>query len=233
LRTLVVGDYPPAPGQSATETVQVVRELVEAGDDVQVLSPQRGAAHHTAPLRGALGVAPLALRSRGFDHLVIRLRPGLILRANTTRPQWLAETTLLTLALRRCRRVTLVIDDVRWFPIGGRASRQLWGAVDHFVVRSEGDAAKLQSEGGVPGDRITVRVRGGRRAASDGECGGWSRDSNEPMTYVEVMDEIRRRAATSRVLAEAAASTEETPREPSLAMVAAARQAVRKVLGRA
>ena len=229
MRVLVAGHYPPSPHPAAAEAVELVVELVGDGHEIEVLSPQPSAAHHAARLTGVLGVLALMRWSRGFDRVVLRIAPGVFLRANANRIQWLKDASALAFAIERGPATTLDIDDLRWFPVGGRASQQLWAAAERLVVHSDADAARLQTEGGVPAGKIDVRVpERPHRSADDAES-DWPSEGG----FIAVMEEIRKRAAYDRRLAEAASApvVDQSLAGVRSPVVVAGTQFTRRVLG--
>ena len=72
-RVVVAAPYPTMPGPEAAASFALVRELVEAGDDVTVVSPIPTAAHHHADPGGPRGAARLARIANEADLLHLRL----------------------------------------------------------------------------------------------------------------------------------------------------------------
>ncbi|MFP5377802.1 MAG: hypothetical protein ACLGIO_13620 [Acidimicrobiia bacterium] len=154
MRVLVVGSYPPMPGPSARRALAVVGRLCAAGHDVEVLSPRPSAAHHHRPLAGLGAAVALARRARSYDHLVLRLEPGLPLRRRLAA----VDGAALVAALVPWRRVTLEVDDLAGLPLapGGRVARALWGRAAAVVVADDGDRRRLRAEAGPAAGRVEV-----------------------------------------------------------------------------
>ena len=201
-RVLVVGPYPPSTDPAAERTVAVVRELTAAGDEVEVLSPQPGGAHHSADLQGVLGALGVARWAGRFDRLVLCLEPSLFNRAWVSRPRRVLDRLALGAALRRWPQVEARVD-VERFPgaTGAFPSRFLWQAVDRFVVPSERDRNELRGVGAVPDERIVVAEED--RAVREPSDVGWRFDGAP--TREEVMVAVRARAAEERAAAAAGA----------------------------
>ena len=229
-RVLVASHYPPSTHPTAPDAVDLVVQLVGEGHHVEVLSPQPSAAHHSARLTGLTGVVSLLRFSRGFDQVVLCITPDVFLRANTNRIQWMKDAGALAFAIERGPATTLDIDDLRWFPVGGRISRRLWAAAERLVVHSDTDAARLHAEGAVPNEKIEVRYPGQRRAGAAAPQ-EWTDDNGA--SYLSTMEEIRRRAAAERRLAEAAAApvVDESLAGVRSPLVTAASRLGRRVLG--
>lgn len=228
MKILVVGPYAPPPSPSASRTVETVRTLSNEGHEVEVLSPAPSAAHHDAHLSGPLGLAALRRLAPSFDGIVVRLEPGLFLSAHSGRFRWLAEAGMLAAGLRRWSHVTLEIDSLGWFPLGGRAAVQLWAAAERIVVSTADDRRRLEVEGGVTPARVVVRAP----ARPDrGGVVGW--DDVSAATAEDVMAEIRVRAAVDRRLAQAESAGVAPPDVPPVerGAVAWAALTARRVLG--
>jgi hypothetical protein len=207
-RVLVVGPYPPSTDPSAERTVALVRELAAGGDDVEVLSPQPGGAHHSADLQGLLGALGVARWAKRFDRVVLFLEPSLFNRSWVSRPRRVLDRLALGAALRRWPEVEARLDVAR-FPgaTGAFPTRFLWQAVDRFVVPSERDRDELQGAGGIPGERIAV-VEDDRPVREPSDV-GWRFDG--VATREEVMAAIRSRAAEEREAATAGAWADPPP----------------------
>ena len=208
MRVLVVGPYPPTTDPAAERTVELVRELAAAGDDVEVLSPRPGGAHHAADLQGLVGAAAVAKRASAYDRLVLCLEPSLFNRAWVSRPRRVLDRLALGAALRRWPEVVVHVDVDR-FPgaAGAFPSRFLWQAVDRFVVPADRDRADLTGAGAVPDDRIVVAER--ERPVREPSDVGWRFDGAP--SREEVMAAVRSRAAEERAAAEAGAWSDPPP----------------------
>ena len=228
MKILVIGAYPPPASPEAARTVETVRALSNDGHEVEVLSPGTSAAHHEGHLRGLLGYSTLRRMAASFDGVVIRLEPGIFLTPRAPRLRWMAEAGLLAAGLRRWSHVTLEIDALRWFPVGGRAASQVWATAERIVVTTADDQRRLAGEGGVPADRIVVRppARPDRHAVA-----GW--DDVSAATAEDVMAEIRARAAVDRRLAEAEGAGIAPPEMPPVdtGPLVYVKLAARRVLG--
>ena len=197
---LVVGPYPPTSDPAAQHTLAVVRALSEAGDDVEVLAPRPGAAHHHAELQGLRGALAVARRAGAHGRIELLLEPSLFNRAWVARPRRVLDRLALGAALRRWPEVVVHVDAER-FPgaVGAFPSRFLWKAVDRFVVAGEGDRRMLRDVGVVPDDRIVVRSE--PRPVREPSDLGWRFDGAPSRD--DVMVAVRARAAEERELAAA------------------------------
>ncbi|MGH2685984.1 MAG: hypothetical protein ACRDJP_11020, partial [Actinomycetota bacterium] len=157
MRVLVAGLYPPTTDPAAERTLDRVRALSEAGDEVEVLASRAGAAHHHADLQGLRGALAIARRATQHDRLELVLEPSLFNRSWVIRPRRVLDRLAVGAALRRWPDVVVHVDVAR-FPgaIAAFPSRFLWQAVDRFVVPTEQDRSTLRDAGRVPNDRIAV-----------------------------------------------------------------------------
>ena len=194
-RVLVVGPYPPTTDEAAERTLALVRTLADAGDDVEVLAPHAGAAHHHADLQGLVGALAMARRTAPHDRVELLLEPSLFNRAWVSRPRRVLDRLALGAALRRWPEVEVRVD-VERFPgaTGAFPSRFLWQAVDRFVVPSERDRAELRGVGSVPDERIAVAEDD--RAVREPSDVGWRFDGAPSRD--EIMVAVRARAAEER-----------------------------------
>lgn len=159
MRVLVVGTVPPPGGQAARELAAIVAERVEAGDSVEVLSPDpRSAAHHTANLETLMLPLRLALMSPRFDVLVVRIEPRLPLGEQTNRLVRAATLFALGVVFGMYSEVTIRLDSPIPLPggVGGRAATDMWRRASTIVVANESDRQRILSAPGVKADRVEV-----------------------------------------------------------------------------
>lgn len=135
---VVFGPYPPIPGPAAEATLADVRRLLAEGSDVQVISPERSAAHDDADLRRPAGVVRFARRAVGADRLVLHLDADLLTsKANRSE---LPARLAMAAALRSSRHSTVRVP-------GGVSLSTAWSrtlaAADELLVgdRLEADGA--------------------------------------------------------------------------------------------
>ena len=159
-RTLVAGSYPPVPGAASAATLAAVRAELAAGAEVEVVSPRPSAAHHTASLHGAAGA--LALYRWGSrmqaDSLVLCVEPGVPFVARTAPWRARLDARALRLALRRFRRVVLLVPaglpDADG-PAAGLA-RALWARAEVVAVPDDATRAAVARVGGVRPASVVV-----------------------------------------------------------------------------
>jgi hypothetical protein len=111
VKVLVAAPYPTMGGPASTETVALVRDLVAAGDEVEVAAPMVSAAHHVADLGGVRGALTLARLVPRFDRIVVRL-DATALAADAAVVRLLPARLALAAALRRAPAVELTLDRV-------------------------------------------------------------------------------------------------------------------------
>ncbi|HEX4979259.1 MAG TPA: hypothetical protein VFV35_04265 [Acidimicrobiales bacterium] len=128
-RWAVFAPYPTMRGPEALWALERVKELVDRGADVVVISPRPSAAHLFADPGGLRGATRLLRHLAGREHAVVRLDAS-ALRADADTRALLAPRAALASALRRVPEVELVLDRVppvvapRWASmIAARATR--------------------------------------------------------------------------------------------------------------
>jgi hypothetical protein len=200
-RVVVFGEYPPFSTPGAAATLATVRSLLEAGREIEVVSPQPSAAHHHADPGNPLGAVRLA-RIVGHSELVARLDPG-ILRHTTGRGP-VAARTATALAVRRATSATIFLPPLTAAP-AGKWVRSILGPADRVVVADEEDAERLRTAGlsaaklsvaeeawwiaPIPDPAASAGGRAARREA-------WKAPADPSREAVEA--EARRRAAQAR-----------------------------------
>src|SRR5579885_2513905 len=75
MRILMVSPYPPYRDGIANFAAQEVKALLEAGNEVDVLSPEPSAARWHLDLRSRRGPLALAKRVRAYDRVIIQYHP--------------------------------------------------------------------------------------------------------------------------------------------------------------
>lgn len=191
-RVVVVGPYPPIPGASSAATLEQVRGLLAAGNDVRVISPTPSAAHAQADLRRPADAWRLGRLAFGAEHLILHLDARLI--ASTGHRQELPARLALAAAVRSAGRTTVYV------PRGDGPLPAGWA---RFVVDAA-DEVRPEIEdlpGDLPGD-----PNGGGRERSPSESAPGVRPLEwalgpEP-TREELEAEIRRRVAIRRASGE-------------------------------
>lgn len=151
---LVVGSYPPVPVPGAAATVEEVRRVWAAGDEVTVVAPRLSASHLTVAVHGLLAGRRLAnvRRVTGTDRLVLVLEEGYPLPSGPL-PHQMASAAVLIRALRGFARVRLVqVGTAGLHPLTTRLLRRAVG--DYAVVAAGPGAA-----GVTPLGPVEVRLR--------------------------------------------------------------------------
>jgi len=168
MRVLVAGSLPPPDNERAAALFGLAADLAEAGETVELLSPQRRWAWQSGgQLGGVAGCLNLYRTRSRFDRLVLQVEPGVPLRRRATRLERALIMVLLGRVLSSYSEVTLCLHDLDDLPqgVGGRAMRPLWTAVDSVVVAREADRAVVLQASGLPEDRVVVTGK----AAAEGK----------------------------------------------------------------
>lgn len=198
MRVLVVGTVPPPGGQSAKELAAVVADRVEAGDSVEVLSPDpRSAAHHTANLETLMLPLRLALMSTRFDALVLRIEPRLPLGEQTNRLVRGATLFALGVVFGMYSEVVIRLDSPIPLPggVGGRATADMWRRASTIVVANDSDRQRILSAPGVEADRVKIAMP--LEAADSDRDHAWPQ-ATEVDLREQVLAKIRLRADAER-----------------------------------
>jgi hypothetical protein len=208
-RVVVFGEYPPFPTPGAAATLATVRNLLAAGRDIEVVSPQPSAAHHHADPGNPKGAARLA-RLVGGAELVARFDPGLLGQTGGRRGPAAARAAT-GLAVRRARTATIYLSPLT-APPAGKWVRAILGPADRVVVASPEDAARLRAAG-LDEAKLSVAEEAWWREPAVAEDGsgsgggagaGAAAHGREPWTVPvgagreAVEAEVRRRAAHDR-----------------------------------
>lgn len=159
MRVLVAGSLPPPEEKRAVTLLGLAADLVEAGDTVDLVSPQRRWAwQRGGQLGGVAGCLSLYRARSRFDRLVLQVEPGVPLRRHATRLERALIMALLGRVLSSYGEVTLCLHDLGDLPwgVGGRAMRPLWAAVDSVVVARDADRAIVLQASGLTEDRVAV-----------------------------------------------------------------------------
>jgi hypothetical protein len=151
-RTLVVGSYPPVPGEPAAATVAAVRRAWAAGRDVVVASPRPSAAPYVVALSGAaVGRELTKLRlTHACDQVVLCLEPGWPF-ARPTGGSTLRAAQALARGLSGPRKAELVVTGELEIPSAVLAL--LWPSVE-LVTASSGELAAHLRDAGAPQVRV-------------------------------------------------------------------------------
>jgi hypothetical protein len=200
-RVVVFGEYPPFPTPGAAATLATVRDLLAAGREVEVVSPQPSAAHHHADPGNPKGAAKLA-RLVGGAELVARLDPGILGQSGGRGPA--AARAATGLAVRRARSATIHLSPLT-APPAGKWVRAILGPAARIVVASQEDADRLRAAGldesklSVTGDAWwspQADAIGGEGSESSTSRPAWTLPAGAAREVVEA--EVRRRAARAR-----------------------------------
>ena len=151
MRRLVVGSYPPVPGQAAAATVAAVRRAWAEGREVVVVSPRLSAATCTARFAGreAGRVIERLGREHGCREVAVCLEAGMPFPgrggavAATLRARWTARRLALALSRFEWAEVVITGDLVVPQAVLGL----LWPAASVVVAGSEEVAALLRASG--------------------------------------------------------------------------------------
>ena len=151
MNTLVAGSYPPIPGPAAAATLAAVREALNAGDEVEVVSPRASAAERRAVLRGWRAAAALARLSRRRERLVLVVEPGMPFVDESDRG---AAAALALVARHRYRAFDVWLVQPDLVPV--QPLRALWPAAGRIVVATEADRQTAVRRLGVPQAQIVI-----------------------------------------------------------------------------
>jgi hypothetical protein len=202
-RVVVYGEYPPFPTPGAAATLAAVRNLLAAGREVEVVSPQPSAAHHHADPGNTRGAAKLALLVGGAE-LVARMDPGILGPSGGRGPA--AARAATGLAVRRARTATIYLSPLT-APPARKWVQAILGPAARVVVASREDADQLRAVG-LDEAKLSVADeawwldRASQQPdpldASESPTGrpAWSLPAGASREAVE--DEVRRRAARDR-----------------------------------
>ncbi len=213
---LVVGTVPPPGGEAAAVLGRLAAAMAASGDDVEVCSPDfRSAAHRQARLSGPLLAVRLVLFSKRHRRLVLRIEPGLPLRAEAGRLERTASLLALGAALARFDEVTLRLDSPVPIPggLGGRATTALWSNASTIVVANEADRESLLAAEGVDASRVVVEAAEATDRPAEREA--WALP--EGATREQILTVVRERAAADRSLNGARQILEAVPARPVVA----------------
>jgi hypothetical protein len=205
MRVLIVGTTPPGGGAFARALALRATERREAGDDVEILSPDpTSAAHRTGRLDGLFLAARLAWASRRFDAVELRIEPGVPCRAETSRIVRAAYLMALGAALGCYSEVTLRPDTPIPIPggLGGRAATGMWASAARIVVWTEEEEAMARRTPGVDPEALELAPRPSSSPALDRP---WP-SATSPDLREGAMEVVRARAERDRVALEARAS---------------------------
>jgi hypothetical protein len=199
-RVVVYGEYPPFPTPGAAATLATVRDLLAAGREIEVVSPQPSAAHHHADPGNPKGAVRLA-RLVGGAELVARLDPGILGQTGGRRGPAAARAAT-GLAVRRARTATVHLPPLT-APPAGKWVRSILGPADRVVVASREDADRLE-EAGLDGSKLSIADEtwwlppedGGHGAAASATRPAWNVAAGAARDALEA--EVRRRAAKDR-----------------------------------
>lgn len=200
-RVVVAAPYPTMPGPEAAASFALVRELVEAGDDVTVVSPIPTAAHHHADPGGPRGAARLARIAKEADLLHLRLDAS-ALGASGAAVRSLPGRIALHGVLRRARESEVRLDRVpervseQWASLVlGRAAR---------ITVEDREAHDALVRAGVNASRIVVSPDAAASAApvpttkSRAPHTGPGSEVPPSATAADLQELVRRRAIEER-----------------------------------
>jgi glycosyltransferase involved in cell wall biosynthesis len=161
----MVTPYPPLRDGLASYALQEVRGLVEAGHDVEVLSPNPSAAHHHLDLKGARGSLALAKRLRSYDRVIVQYHPAMFLDEHATDLERAATAGALATALQFGGNVELRLHEFDVdLEVRSRAEqvamRGVWRAAHKLSVHTEPERQRLAEVARLPVSRITLAEHG-------------------------------------------------------------------------
>ena len=161
----MVTPYPPLRDGLASYALQEVRSLLDAGHEVEVLSPSPSAAHHHLDLRSTRGPLALATRLRGYDRVIVQYHPAMFLSEHSTDLHRAAMAGALAAAFQAGGNVELRLHEFdvdldRRSRAEQIAMRQMWRAADRLVVHTEPERAVLSEVSHLPISRIDLAEHG-------------------------------------------------------------------------
>lgn len=165
MKILMVSPYPPVRDGIASYAVQQVKALLDAGHEVEVLSPGPSAAHHHLDLVGPRGALALAKRVPAYDKVIVQFHPDFFYEQPSTPANRVAESLALVAAFRRAREVEVVVHEIDYRLAAGRrpdalAMRAVWGEVDRVLVHTEKERRDFAAAFGVPVERVELTAHG-------------------------------------------------------------------------
>ncbi len=166
MRILMVSPYPPYRDGIANYAAQEVKALLEAGNEVDVLSPEPSAARWHLDLRSRRGPLALAKRVRAYDRVIIQYHPDVFYPQPLSARDREATTLGLLAAFRACRDLEVRVHEINseWPTEAGwhaQAYRVLWRTPRRLTVHTEPERQVLLERFGLPADRVVVVDHGG------------------------------------------------------------------------
>ena len=147
----MVTPYPPVRDGIGAYAAQQVAQLLEKGEDVEVLSPTPSAAHHHLDFTSWRGSFALAKRVRGYDRVIVQFHPDVLYPYPASRRLRLMITVGLVLAFRLAPNLEITVHEFDTRSGKGLGllpffTRMLWRSADriaraHRRTRCSGTAA--------------------------------------------------------------------------------------------
>lgn len=192
---VVAGPYPTMPGPEAAAVFELVRELVDDGHDVTVVSPAPSAAHAVADPGGPRGAMRLARHASGKDRLVLRLDAAGV-AADANPPSALPGRLGLALAVRRARSTEVVLDRVPDI-VSARWASLVLDPAAAVTVSSERERDALVTAG-VDAEKVAVDARPFAPPTGAGQGAPTVHDDAVRATAADLQAEVKRRASAVR-----------------------------------
>jgi glycosyltransferase involved in cell wall biosynthesis len=164
-RILMVTPYPPIRDGLASYALQEVKALRDAGNEVEVLSPEPSAAHYHLDLKRPRGPIALAKRLRDYDRVIVQYHPGIFLTDDATDAHRAAMAASFAAAVQAGGNVELRLHefdvDLDERTLAERVSmRQMWRAASRLVVHTEPERQRLAEVSRLPVSRIELAEHG-------------------------------------------------------------------------
>lgn len=161
----MVTPYPPVRDGIGAYAAQQVAQLLEKGEDVEVLSPTPSAAHHHLDFTSWRGSFALAKRVRGYDRVIVQFHPDVLYPYPASRRLRLMITVGLVLAFRLAPNLEITVHEFDTRSGKGLGllpffTRMLWRSADRIVVHTASERDDLCAAFGVAKERVEIEDHG-------------------------------------------------------------------------
>ncbi|MFA5565887.1 MAG: glycosyltransferase family 4 protein [Acidimicrobiia bacterium] len=165
MKILMVTPYPPIRDGIASYALQQVKALRAEGHEVHVLSPQPSAAHFHLNLYSPKGPLALLKRARKYDKVIIQFHPDVFYDLGFNAAERLRTTAALGVLARSIHNLEIVAHEVNYEAAArksaeGWLTKYFWRNVDHIMVHTAAERARMAAALGLPLERIELLDHG-------------------------------------------------------------------------